>query len=874
MELPEVNYSEANILPEKKKFSVGRLIKRLVLSLILGTLTLLIGAAALVYFYEDEVKQMIIAELNKHLQSEIKVQPENIDLTIIRTFPSCALDFKQVTAMEAWKKDKKDTLFYTDRISLVFNIKDIFNKNYTIQQIRIGQGFMNARVDKTGLENYIIWKTNEGENQEAQVKFALQKITLEKFKITYRNQKNKIKIQSRVNQMEFSGRFGEESYALKSNGKAYVELFQTNKIKYIENKNLSFDVTVNVKNKQYHFDEAEIKLNDMYFQSAGNLVYQDSLESINLSYKGKNLDISSVLSLLPEKFQNNISDYSSDGMFYAKGTLKYNSGQPIETEADFGIQNATITYNPQSTKLSHVNLVGKFELKPNRSLLSMKNIEADLGNNTFKGDCEIIHFEDPYITIHADVNTSLLDWMKFYPIDTVEELSGNLLMNAHIEGLISEMKRSAYSPTIKANGKVNVQNLKVKFKSSEKELNVPEAELVLNNRSLNVYQLRLLKGSSDVTLVGEMPEFLNYLFDKSAPLMINASLNSEKMELEDFLFSGSSSSSGEVSIPQNLQFNLDATVKNLSFSKFKANDIKGTFLIKDQKVLAKNITLQAMDGNATINAFADASGEMIKISVESDLKSINIQKLFYQFNNFGQTTLEDKHLKGFATANIDFSGKWDKHLVADLNSINATSSLLIERGELIGFKPLESLAKYIEVKELQHIKFSTLQSAVEIKNKTITIPKTSIKSSAINIELYGKHTFDNMIDYHIQLLLSELLAKKSRANKELDDELSVVENDPENRRSVFILMTGPIDNPTIKYDKKGMQEKIKDDIKQEKQNLKQILKEEFGLFKKDSTLIKKDSKASDQKFKLEPAEDNKKQKPTLQPKKKDEDEDF
>ena len=143
----------------------------------------------------------------------------------------------------------------------------------------------------------------------------------------------------------------------------------------------------------------------------------------------------------------------------------------------------------------------------------------------------------------------------------------------------------------------------------------------------------------------------------------------------------------------------------------------------------------------------------------------------------------------------------------------------------------------------------------------------------MNIDLWGKHTFRNEIDYHIQLLLSELLANKKRANKQLDEEMEVMENDPENRRSVFIVMTGTVDNPIIKYDRKGLKQKIGEDIKAEKQSLKQILKEEFGLFKKDSTLLKSDKPKAENKFKIEYGE-NKEVKPkTLQPKKKEEDDD-
>jgi hypothetical protein len=115
-------------------------------------------------------------------------------------------------------------------------------------------------------------------------------------------------------------------------------------------------------------------------------------------------------------------------------------------------------------------------------------------------------------------------------------------------------------------------------------------------------------------------------------------------------------------------------------------------------------------------------------------------------------------------------------------------------------------------------------------------------------------------------LISELLAKKRKGSA--DEEFGLIENDPENRRSAFVLMTGTVDKPVIKYDRKGLKQKIKEDIKQEKQNLKQILKEEFGVFKKDS-IKTKDVKKSDQTFKLEKEQPKKKKE-----EKEEEDEDF
>ena len=859
----------------KRTFSIWRFIKRLFFTITISSISIIGISVLLVYVYENDVKNLIIKELNKHLKTEVHIDPKNIDLTILKTFPHCAIEFKDFTALDAKEFNSTDTLLYAKRLALIFNIKDLFNENYTIKHILLEDANCHLKVNKTGSANYLVWKSDSSSvTTNDSLKFALEKITLTNVKLTYKNSKQKIKLNTTLKNLNFKGKFNNSSYVLVSDGKAYVDLFQIDKVKYVTNKNLKLNVELNVNGNSFTIKKSETTFNSTELISSGAFVVNDSLVSLDINFKGNNLDVASTLSLLPEKFQSKITDYSSDGVFYANGEAHYQAGKPFSVKSEFGIKNANIKYKPKGTTLSNVNLIGSLVINEHHSELKLQHISANLNSNSFSGNVELTNFENPYIKLNVAAKTKLEELISFYPIDTLESVSGNIDVTANIEGLVSELQSNTYSPTIKANGEATITNIKAKFKQSEKELNIPEGKVSLNERHLNIFGLKLIKGNSDVMLVGEMPDFLGYLFDTKTPLAIIANITSNNIQLEDFIFASKSGGSSEgISIPDNFDFKINVNINNFTFGKFIADNIKGTVLLKNQKIALKDITLNATDGAIKLNAFADASSENIKISGDCELQKLNIQKLFAQLNNFGQTTLQDKHLRGYITANVDFTGTWNKKLEVDLNSINATSSILIERGELIGFKPLENLAKYIDVNELKLIKFSTLQSAIEIKNKVITIPRTSIKSSAINMELWGKHGFDNVIDYHIQLLLSEILSKKQRANKNFDEELSLVENDPENRRSVFIVMSGPIDNPTIKYDKKGAKEKIKQDIKQEKQTLKNILKEEFGLFKKDSTKVKETEKAN-QSFKIQFGDDPKKKEKPLAPKKKEEEDDF
>jgi hypothetical protein len=867
-------------IPEKKRFSLFRFLFKTVLWCFSITLVLAVIAVSLVFIYENEVKSAIIGELNKNLRSEVNVEPVNIDLTVIKSFPKCALEFKDVLILEAVEKKERDTLIFARDLLLMFNLKDLWNKNYTINKIDVKDAKANLYIDKKGNPNYIFWKKSESKAGD-NLKFALEKINLSGIDLNYKNAEKKIKFNLQFSEAEFSGRFSDEQYAMTSAGRAKLIYLHVNKTNLLRQKNLHYDIGLNINKTNYKIEKAELSLNEMNFAIEGDVNYKDSLETADLSFAGRKLDIASVLSLLPEKYSERINDYNSEGNFFSKGTINYKSGQKANVEAEFGINDATVTYKQKDLAMKHLNVQGQLKMNDKEDYLNLQNISAELGSNTISGFCLVTNLSDPYLNLNAAVNAKLEDVNNFWPIDTLQYVSGSVQLNAAIKGNLNEMRRSAFSPNVSAEGSATLKDIKTKFKGKENEINISEGSFSLNNRNVIVNNFKMIAGSSDIELNGELPGFLNYLFDPKQPLVIKADLKSNKIVLEDLLYGGEKTTNEPVNIPANLNFRLSALVANFSFSKFEAQDLAGDISVFEQKVIASNVSLKTMDGRATLNGIADASGSDIRIKAESDLENINISKLFYECNNFGQNTLNEKHLKGFTTSSIIFSGKWSKTLEPDPGSIVASGSLAIQQGRLVDFKPLESLAKYVEVNELKDIRFSTLQSAFDIRNQVITIPRTVIKNSALNVELWGKHTFNNEIDYHIKLLLSELITSRKRANKQLDEEMEFVENDPENRRCVYVLMTGTVDNPIIKYDKRGLKQKIGEDIKAEKQNLKQLFKEEFGLFKKDSALVKNETPKAEQKFKIEfgdskenlPGGKAGKKPNDLKPKKKEEEDD-
>lgn len=109
-----------------------------------------------------------------------------------------------------------------------------------------------------------------------------------------------------------------------------------------------------------------------------------------------------------------------------------------------------------------------------------------------------------------------------------------------------------------------------------------------------------------------------------------------------------------------------------------------------------------------------------------------------------------------------------------------------------------------------------------------------VKSSAADLSVNGKHGFDNNYEYHVKILLSEILSKKRKKNKNPVTEFGVIEDDGLGRTSLLLKIVGKGEEVKVGYDIKAASNEVKNNIKSERQSLKTILNQEYGWFKTDS----------------------------------------
>jgi hypothetical protein len=101
-----------------------------------------------------------------------------------------------------------------------------------------------------------------------------------------------------------------------------------------------------------------------------------------------------------------------------------------------------------------------------------------------------------------------------------------------------------------------------------------------------------------------------------------------------------------------------------------------------------------------------------------------------------------------------------------------------------------------------------------------------VKSSALDLELSGTHWFDDRIDHHLNFRLSDLF----RMGKPADDDFGPVADDGTGMR-IFLHMHGTAGDPQFSNDGAMAAARRRQQLQEEKAVLRDILREELGLFK-------------------------------------------
>jgi hypothetical protein len=851
-----------------------------ILGSVLGIVLLISGG---LYFFKDEICGYVISEVNLHLKAKVKV--EKVDLAFWGSFPNLSVDFNNVFIQDSYEKStKKDTLLYSDRIRLKFNPLDIWNEKYNVKAIDVSPGTIQLKINRKGENNYDILKETKDSTQ-SKFNLNLEKVNLEKIRFSFKNRKSDHFYSTSISTLELEGAFSEKEFTLHSKSKLHVNFAKSGSINLLTNKSANFDLNifVNTEKGSFEIPNALIYVANLPFHMNGKIAD----ENLKFRIYSEKLELVDVANNFSNSAIDNVKEFGGEGKVKFDVTIAANtlSSEAPNINCTFGVNNGAITEPSKGLKLNNIFVDGHYSNDGGKAeeYLKLSNVSFSTVGGPFSGEVLLTNFDEPIFDGQAKGNIDLNVAHSLFSFPAVDSISGNIDVNSTFS--IQALQRDSINKydIRKCEGDITLNNVGLKLKEDKRFFNQMVGSIYLRDDEVGLNEIGVKVGQSDLQINGIFKNIVGFLRSENA-LDASVDIKSDYIDIQDL---STETKAEQISdgknwiLPDNLESEISLNAREIKYENHRFRDFLGEMIVSKHLIEFSKLTVQNAGANVRgILSIEEKTPEIFTISTQLASDNIDFKPLFKEWNNFEQDIIKEDNISGKAHVLLDFTAPFDLKNGVIKNAIKSQIQLKISEGRLKNvstFKQITENLKSSSVKlilkkaninefekKLLDLKFETFENTLIIKNGQLEIPSMTIKSNALDLELFGKHGFDDQIDYHFSFNLRDIRKQKT------EDEFGQIEDDKQGIK-VFLRMYGNVSDPTIIWDQEAKKEQAKANREEAKKDAKSIFKTEFGMFKNDSTVkTYKEEKKPTEELKIEFGND-KKEGPIEDPKKKKKD---
>lgn len=773
------NYFQMAKEPKKKKSLIRRILKWTGITF----LFLIIIAILIPILFKDQIKQLVIDEVNKSLTAKLEL--DDFDLTFISTFPNMSVqlygarlkgtkEFEGVTLAEI-KQLRADVGFW--------NV--IKGDELEIDAIHVYEPKIDVRVLQNGKANYDIVKPDSiktPEELEEPSKFVLKlkEYSISDGYIKYDDDASDMFAEIVNLNHEGSGDMDLEVFDFKTKTTTDELTFDMGGLSYLSK--VKTDIAVNLlmelkeKSSKFTLKENTFQLNALKFDIDGFYEMLADHDNMDLKLNANKATFKEFLSLIPTFFQ---SGYES---MIAKGSLALNAKVKGKLDdknmpgwdAGVKISNASIRYPDLATINNiQVDAGSKFAGGSNLDLMTIDvpRFHADFVGNVLDATLKMRNpLTNPLLQSTIKANVDLASLGKVMPLADGESYSGKLNADVAIDGRVNDLENENYD-AFKAEGTLALRDMNYKSKELSQEVAVNEMMFRFAPQYLALEKLVGKTGKSDFAMDGKVENYLAYIFasedDKDAELKGNFNLNSNYVDLDELMniVPASESASSEttetstestepVLVPDNINFDLKTASAKAKYNGIDIQNVRGDILLKDETATLNNLSMDAMGGNIAVNGSYNTQNHSTpKAKFGYNLNQLDISTLAKNFVTVEKLAPIAKYAQGKISSNFNMSTDLTAGLEPILSSLNALGDLSSSSLKISGFKPLDKIAEVTKLKNFNNQTINNIKTKFKFENGRMAFNPFDIVLGGIKTTVSGSNGLDQSIDYDLKMII-------------------------------------------------------------------------------------------------------------------------
>ena len=790
------------------------MVKKIFIGLGIFILLIVISLFAIPYFFKDQIKAKITEAINEKVDA--KVSFADADLSLFKSFPQANVSIDKLLIINKVPFEG-DTLVSLGELNLEMSIKELLKgkeETMKIDAISSLNGLINIIFNKEGVGNFDIALKDQKEDdaKSSPISLKIKEYKVDNLRFKYYDESSKIKMTLDSINHSGTGDFAASKLDLVTTSTAKMSLFM-DKVNYMNNVSLTLDAVlgIDLENSKYTFKENKALVNKLPLEFDGFIQLVEKGQQYDLKFKTPTSSFQNFLGLIPSAYAGSMKDVKTTGDFTVVGFAKglYSDTTVPKFNINIASNNASFQYPnlPKSVRniVIDTKIINETGLL-NDTYVNLDKLSFKIDQDVFNAKANIRNITvNPLVDAQLKGIINLANVSKAYPIQLKTPLSGILNADVVTKFDMQSVETSQYEK-MQNSGNMTLTGFKY-VDDTNKAMNINKAIVQFTNTRINLQELDLTTGKTDMKVNGVLDNFYGFMF-KNQELKGNFNMQSNQFAVADFMSTETPKANEKpkdaVKIPAFLNCSLNAKANTVLYDNLILKDVSGKVIIKDQKATLENVKTSIFGGQIAANGSVSTKEKTPVFNMSLGLNAVDIQQTFTQLEMLKKIAPIAGVINGKLNSTIKISGNLDaKEMTPDLNSISGDliGQLLSTTVNPSNSELLNKLDENVSFLDLKSLNLNDLKAALTFKDGKVNIKPFDIKYKDIKVNVGGQHSFDQNMNYNLKFDVpakylgteaNKLIAKLTPA------EANKLENIPVNA-----ILSGNFKSPKVSTDMKS-----------------------------------------------------------------------
>ncbi|WP_157977056.1 AsmA family protein [Taibaiella helva] len=766
-------------------------------------LLILIIAWFVMAWYISSHKKELLAKITTEVSGKIdgNFHIEDMEPALLKGFPNISVRLKGVSLSDSMYRVHHKNLLEMQSVYIKINALSLLSKHPQVMKVTIADGTIYLFTDKNGYSNTYLFKPKQPpvqkkkKGKEIEINnFGIENVTFT-FDHFERNKQFKITVKDMDGRIRNNG----DVMDIIADTRAHFHQlgFNLDKGGFVKNKDLDADLHIlfNKKTKQVKLPKQEIEVDGTDINFGCEFNFGNKPVNYTIDIDAPAIGFREGTSYLSRHIASKLDSFDLKKKLAVQVLINGSFQYPDTPLIHARWQAANNVLMSSFGEVDKANLKGEFynNYVPERG---RGDDNSAITITTLTGTYADIPFKADSIVVYGLINPLMkLKLASRFPVERLDAVIGNTF---DFKGGEADISLNYTGPVLSKDtfrhsmyGHIRIRDAALTYIPRSLSFSKCNVNIEFIGNDLLLRNTTLSSARSNVKIDGTARNFMNVYFLDPGKVIFDWNISSNQIDLNEYktflaprqtrkMASRRKQNYKLAKISNRLSLLLDKSsmylhvdISKLLYNHFTAQRINAEVALTNQAIDLKNARLQHAGGAVAANVHLNTAGSNTPFDVDAKVDNVKIDQLFYAFDNFGQSTLSSKNLRGALSAGINIRGALTQSGGLVKNSMNGKISFVLNNGELNNFPPFESIKKFVfKKRNLSHITFNTLKNDLDVTNGKIKINPMSIESSALTINVAGVYAFDKGTDISVAIPLRnpqkdrDLIARGKKPKKD------------------------------------------------------------------------------------------------------------